>query len=72
MVILGALINGLEAFVGGESSGVYSEAGEQTIDLTIPDSATEFRLVFTPDAENPGSVVLKKIASDRGLVIILM
>ena len=62
----------LEAFVGGESSGVYSEAGEQTIDLTIPDSATEFRLVFTPDAENPGSAVLKKIASDRGLVIILM
>jgi len=59
----------LEAFVGGESAGVYSDAGGQSVVLDIPDAATEFRLVFTPDAENPGSAVLTKIASNRGFVI---
>ena len=59
----------LEAFVGGVSAGVYSEAGEQTIRLEIPDAATEFRFVFTPDAETPGAAVLKKISSNKGFVI---
>ena len=59
----------LEAFVGGESAGVYSSAGEQSVVMEIPDAATEFRLVFTPDEEGPGSAVLTKISSDRGLVV---
>ncbi len=59
----------LEAFVGGARKGVYSAAGEQKIRLNIPDAATEFRLVFTPDAESPGSVVLKRVASAKGFII---
>jgi len=59
----------LEAFVGGVSAGVYSEAGEQTLTLKIPDTTTEFRFVFTPDEENPGVAVLKKISSNKGFVI---
>ena len=60
----------LEAFLGGESAGVYPAAvGEQTITLKIPDTTMEFRFVFTPDEETPGAAVLKKIASNRGFVI---
>ena len=59
----------LEAFVGGTSVGVYSAEGEQTIRIDVPDAATEFRLVFTPDAENPSPMVLKKIVSGGGFII---
>ena len=60
----------LEAFVGGVSAGTYSAAGEQTVNLNIPDATTEFRFVFTPDSESPGSAVLKQIASNKGFLLI--
>ena len=59
----------IEAFVGGVSAGTLTSAGEQTITVNIPDAETEFRLVFTPDAETPVSAVLKKIASNRGFIL---
>lgn len=58
----------LEAFVGDASAGVYS-AGEQTITLEIPNSTTEFRFVFTPDAETPGAAILRQLVSNKGFVI---
>ena len=60
----------VEAFVGGVSAGTLASVGEQTITVDIPDAETEFRLVFTPDAEAPEAAVLKKIASNRGFVLI--
>ena len=58
----------LEAFVGGVGAGEYS-AGEQSVRLKIPDAATEFRFVFTPDSETPGSAILRQIASGDGFII---
>ena len=60
----------VEAFVGGVSAGTLASVGEQTITVDIPDAETEFRIVFTPDAEAPEAAVLKKIASNRGFVLI--
>lgn len=61
----------LEAFVGGVSAGVYSGAGERTIKLAVPDSATEFRLVYTPDPENPEAALLRRVASSRKFLVIV-
>jgi len=47
-----------------------ASAGEQTITVDIPDSETEFRIVFTPDAETPEAAILKQIAANRGFVLI--
>jgi len=44
-------------------------AGDQSVRFSVPDTATEVRIVFTPDAETPGSAVLKKLASMRGFVL---
>jgi len=60
----------VEAFVGGVSAGTLASVGEQTIAVDIPDSETEFRIVFTPDAEAPEAAILKNIAANRGLVLI--
>ncbi len=59
----------LEAFVGGESRGVRSAAGGHKIVLDMPDADTEFRFVFTPDAESPGHAVLKGVGPGGGFVV---
>ena len=60
----------VEAFVGGVSAGTLASVGEQTITVDIPDAETEFRIVFTPDAETPEAAILKQIAANRGFVLI--
>jgi hypothetical protein len=59
----------LEAFAGGESVGTYSDEGEFTLRMKMSEADAEFRFVFTPDAENPGSVALKSVVPIRGLVV---
>lgn len=59
----------LEAFVGGESKAVRSAAGGHKIVLDMPDAETEFRFVFTPDAESPGHAVLKGVGPGGGFVV---
>ena len=59
----------LEAFAGGESVGTYSDEGEFTLRMKMSEAGAEFRFVFTPDAENPGSVALKSVVPIRGLVV---
>lgn len=58
----------IEAFVGGESKGVFP-AGGQPVVLEIPDADTEFRFVFTPDSESPASAVLRRISAGKGFVV---
>ena len=63
----------LAVYVGGEQVAESAPlAGAQTIQFRVQDAAEDVRVVFTPDEESPGSVVLKKIASNRGFVINLM
>ena len=59
----------LAVFVGGVLAGECSGRGEQSIRFTVADAADEVRFVYTPDAENPGSVVLKKLSGARGFSI---
>ena len=56
-------------YVGGVLAGAASGAGEQSIRFTVADAADEVRFVYTPDAENPGSAVLKKLTGARGFSI---
>jgi len=42
---------------------------KRTICFAVADAADEVRFVYTPDAENPGSVVLKKLSGARGFSI---
>ena len=60
---------GLAVYVGGELADESSGAGEQSIRFIVADAADEVRFVFTPDAENPGSAVLKKVSGARGFSI---
>ena len=57
-------------YVGGVLAGEASGTGEQLIHFDVPDAAAEIRFVFTPDAQNPGAVLLRKFAGGRGFSII--
>ena len=59
----------IEAFVGGKSAGSCSADGDGSILLSVPDTETAVRLVFTPDEETPGSAVLKGFFGRRGFVL---
>jgi len=59
----------LAVYVGG-AVVASATAGATSVKFSVPDTTTGVRIVFTPDAENPGSAVLKKLASTRGLVLI--
>lgn len=52
--------------VAGEVVGGSSGTGAQSIFIDVPDRTSEIRYAFTPDAENPGVVILRKFASARG------
>ena len=58
----------LAVYVGG-AVVASAAAGDQAVKFSVPDTTTKVRIVFTPDAENPGSAVLKKLASMRGFVL---
>ena len=66
-----ALAGGSAAvYVGDELAGEASGSGEQSIRFDVPDAAAEIRFVFTPDAQNPGAVILRKFSSTLGFSII--
>ena len=57
-------------YVGGALAGEASGTGEQSIRFDVPDASAEIRFVFTPDAQNPGSALLRKFSSTLGFSII--
>lgn len=66
-----ALAGGSAAvYVGGVLAGEASGSGEQSIRFDVPDASAEIRFVFTPDAQNPGAVILRKFSSTLGFSII--
>ena len=58
----------LTVYVGGEVAA-SAIAGDQSVKFSVPDTTTEVRIVFTPDAETPGSAVLKRLLAMRGFVL---
>ena len=56
-------------YVGGVLAGETSGTGAQSIRFDVPDASAEIRFTFTPDAENPGAVLLRKFAGARGFSI---
>ena len=58
-----------QVYVGGVLAGECSGSGEQSIRFDVPDAAAEIRFTFTPDAENPGAVLLRKFTGARGFSV---
>ena len=59
----------LAVYVGGKIAGEISSSGEQSILFRVNDSSEKIRLVFTPDVENLGKVVLNRLEMVHGFVI---
>ena len=58
-----------QVYVGGVLAGEASGSGEQSIRFNVPDAVSDIRFTFTPDAQNPGAVLLRKFVGASGFSV---
>ena len=59
----------LAVYVEGALVGDLPGIGEQSLRFVTPVASASVQFVFTPDAENPGAAVLRKISSVGGFTV---
>ena len=59
----------LAVYVEGALVGNLPGIGEQSLRFVTPVASASVQFVFTPDAENPGAAVLRKISSVGGFTV---
>ena len=60
----------LAVSVDGTPAKASSAPGEQTLLFNVPDAASEVGIAFTPDAETPGTAVLKGFVARAGFALV--